>query len=234
MTIDISDIMNNSYHKQIAHMLFEADFAFINFNYSKILNLLSQINEKTDLKLQKDKVHYRFLRGQYALKSDRNEMSALFYFNDILTTEDLPKNDIYRLLALNGCSQIYAKQGETEKAEHYYSQVLDNIMNVEIDNLLTTMHALSILCDAGEFYGKRKMYRESNALLRYAYKIGTEKHAIFYMARILLRQALNDIEQVKRKEIISQHLHDACAFARINRNTITLNQAKKLLKQLDD
>lgn len=204
MTIDISDIMNNSYHKQIAHMLFEADFAFINFNYSKILNLLSQINEKTDLKLQKDKVHYRFLRGQYALKSDRNEMSALFYFNDILTTEDLPKNDIYRLLALNGCSQIYAKQGETEKAEHYYSQVLDNIMNVEIDNLLTTMHALSILCDAGEFYGKRKMYRESNALLRYAYKIGTEKHAIFYMARILLRQALNDIEQVKgRKSLAS-------------------------------
>ena len=196
--------------------------------------MLSQINEKTDLKLQKNKVHYRFLRGQYALKSDRNEMSALFYFNDILTTEDLPKNDIYRLLALNGCSQIYAKQGETEKAEHYYSQVLDNIMNVEIDNLLTTMHALSILCDAGEFYGKRKMYRESDALLRYAYEIGTEKHAIFYMARILLRQGLNDIEQVKRKEIISQHLHDACAFARINRNTITLNQAKKLLKQLDD
>lgn len=233
LDIDISEIMDSSEHKYIAHLLFEADFAFINFDYSKILNLLSQINPKIDLKRQENKIHYHYLRGQYALKSDRNQMSALFYFNNILTTEELPKNDIYRLLALNGCSQIYAKQGETEKAEHYYSQVLKNIMDVKIDNILTIMHALSILCDAGEFYGERKMYRESNALLRYAYKIGTEKHVIFYMARILLRQGMNDINQSKKKSLAIQHLHDACAFARINRNTITLNQAKKLLKQLN-
>lgn len=54
------------------------------------------------------------------------------------------------------------------------------------------------------------------------------------MARILLRQGMNDIDQSKKKAIAIQHLHDACAFARINRNTITLNQAKKLLKKLND
>lgn len=37
MDIDVSDIMDNSEHKYIAHILFEADFAFINFDYSKIL-----------------------------------------------------------------------------------------------------------------------------------------------------------------------------------------------------
>ena len=77
------------------------------------------------------------------------------------------------------------------------------------------------------------MYKESNSLLRYGYKIGTEQHAIFYMARILLRQGINDMEQAKKKEITSQHLHDACAFARINRNRITLEKARKLLKQLN-
>ena len=56
---------------------------------------------------------------------------------------------------------------------------------------------------------------------------------IFYMAHILLRQGMNDIDQSKKKAIAIQHLHDACAFARINRNTITLNQAKKLLKELN-
>ncbi|MDN6760372.1 MAG: XRE family transcriptional regulator, partial [Lactobacillus sp.] len=65
-------------------------------------------------------------------------------------------------------------------------------------------------------------------------KIGTEKHVIFYMARILLQQGINDIAQNKDKTIISQHLHDACAFARINRNRITLNKARKLLKQLNE
>ncbi|AEG40902.1 MAG: Hypothetical protein LKU_01945 [Lactobacillus kefiranofaciens] len=180
-----------------------------------------------------DLVHYRFLRGEYALKNDRNQMSALFYFNDILTSE-LDENNIYRLLALNGCSQIYAEQGELEKAEHYYSQVLKNIKDVEIDDPLTILHALAILCDAGEFYGERKMYRESNSLLRYAYKIGANYHALFYMTRILLRQGLNDMQQGKKKEITIQHLNDACAFARINRNRITLEHAKKALKQLEN
>ena len=231
LNIEVGDIMTSSDEKKVARLLFEADFSFINFDYAKILNILSQINPQ-NLKRDEDKVHYHFLRGQYALKSDRNQMSALFYFNNILTTDNLPKNDIYRLLALNGCSQIYAKQGETEKAQHYYDQILKSIMDVDITNVLTTMHILAILCDAGEFYGERKMYKESNSLLRYGYKIGIEQHAIFYMARILLRQGINDMEQAKKKEITSQHLHDACAFARINRNRITLEKARKLLKQL--
>lgn len=62
LDIDISDIMDSSEHKYIAHLLFEADFAFINFDYSKILNLLSQINPKIDLKRQEDKIHYHYLR----------------------------------------------------------------------------------------------------------------------------------------------------------------------------
>lgn len=176
LNIEVGDIMTSSDEKSIAHMLFEADFSFINFDYAKILNILSRIKPE-ELKRDEDKVHYHFLRGQYALKSDHNQMSALFYFNNILTTDDLPKNDIYRLLALNGCSQIYAKQGEIEKAEHYYDQILKSIMDVKISSMLVTMHIMSILCDAGEFYGECKMYKESNSLLRYAYKIGTEQHA---------------------------------------------------------
>lgn len=76
LDIDISDIMDSSEHKYIAHLLFEADFAFINFDYSKILNLLSQINPKIDLKRQENKIHYHYLRGQYALKSDCNQMQC--------------------------------------------------------------------------------------------------------------------------------------------------------------
>lgn len=36
------------------------------------------------------------------------------------------------------------------------------------------------------------------------------------------------------KAITIQHLNDACAFARINRNRITLEHAKKALKQLEN
>lgn len=88
--IEVGDIINRSDEQRIAQLLFDADFSFINYAYTKILNLLSEVNEDT-LKRKTDQVHYQFLRGQYALKSDRNEMSALFYFNNILTTKDLPR-----------------------------------------------------------------------------------------------------------------------------------------------
>lgn len=76
LDIDVSDIMDNSEHKYIAHILFEADFAFINFDYSKIFTLLSQINPEVDLKRQTNRIHYHYLRGQYALRSDRNQMQC--------------------------------------------------------------------------------------------------------------------------------------------------------------
>ncbi|WP_243420021.1 hypothetical protein [Lactobacillus helveticus] len=80
--IEVGDIINRSDEQRIAQLLFDADFSFINYAYTKILNLLSEVNEDT-LKRKTDQVHYQFLRGQYALKSDRNEMSALFYFNRV-------------------------------------------------------------------------------------------------------------------------------------------------------
>ena len=85
--IEVGYIINRSDEQRITQLLFDADFAFINFDYTKILNLLSEVSEDT-LKRKENQVHYQFLRGQYALKSDRNEMSALFYFNNILTTKD--------------------------------------------------------------------------------------------------------------------------------------------------
>lgn len=68
LNIEVGDIMISSDEKKVARLLFEADFSFINFDYAKILNILSQINPQ-NLKRDEDKVHYHFLRGQYALKA---------------------------------------------------------------------------------------------------------------------------------------------------------------------
>lgn len=72
--IEVGNIINCSDERRIAQLLFDADFSFINYDYTKILNLLSEVNEDT-LKRKTDQVHYPFLRRQYALKSDRNEMN---------------------------------------------------------------------------------------------------------------------------------------------------------------
>ena len=80
-------------------------------------------------------------------------MSALFYFNDILTIPDLPQNNIYRLLALNGCSQIYAEQGEDEKADRLRQQHLSALLR----------HDRRRRACRSESYRKKYGYRRTDA-----------------------------------------------------------------------
>ena len=233
MSIEVGDIMTTSQDNIATQKMFEADFAFITYNYTKIYKLLSEI-DPNDLKHKNDQLHYNYLRGMFAFESDRNSMTALFYFNSILNDNSLTKNNIYRLLALNGCSKIYFEEQEMAKTHHYYDQILKYIKDVPVDNELITLQVLSILCNAGEFYGQEKEFKQSNSLLKYGYKIASERHTVYFLARILLQMGINDINQDKRIDIILQHLHDSCAFARINKNHVTLVKARNLIKQVEN
>ncbi|TSO26809.1 helix-turn-helix transcriptional regulator [Lactobacillus sp. LL6] len=233
MSIEVGDIMTTSKDNVTTQKMFEADFAFITYNYTKVYKLLQEIDPK-DLKHKTDQLHYSYLQGMFAFESDRNSMTALFYFNSILNDGTLTKNNIYRLLALNGCSKIYFEEKEMAKAHHYYDQILKYIKDVPIDDELSTLQVLSILCNAGEFYGQEEEFKQSNSLLNYGYKIASEHHTVYFLARILLQMGINDIEQDKRIDIILQHLYDACAFARINKNHVTLVKARNLIKQVEN
>ncbi|WP_242367839.1 helix-turn-helix domain-containing protein [Lactobacillus intestinalis] len=232
MGIEVGDIIRQSSDNPATKNMFEAEFAFITYDYNKIRDLLSNIQEK-DLKHEQDRLHFDYLRGLYALDGEKNDMTALYYFNNILSNRDIADNNIYRLLALNGCSQIYASENDMAKAHHYYDQILSYIKDIDIDDELTALQVLAILCDAGEFFGKQKEYKKSNSLLRYAYSIASEKHTVYFLARILFRWGLNDIEQGKGLDKALQHLYDACAFARLNKNHVILTKAKKLIKELN-
>ena len=68
--------------------MFEAEFAFITYDYNKIRDLLSSIHEQ-DLKHEQDRLHFDYLRGLYALDGEKNDMTALYYFNNILSNRDI-------------------------------------------------------------------------------------------------------------------------------------------------
>lgn len=229
LNISLADIMISSEATKTRKALFEANFAFINFNYTKISKILNSINPD-EINQITDRQQYNYLKGQLALEYDHNNMSALYYFNNILTTPNLKQDDIYRLLALKGSSEVYASQKEPDKAAHYYDQILQHIMTIKPQNNLMVLQIISILISAGEFYGKRSNYRESNRLLHYAYKVNARNHCVYFMARVLLRLAKNEINEKRSPKTILQHLNDTCAFARLNNNNIVLEKARKLLK----
>lgn len=232
MNITLADIMIDNEEADVTKALFDADVAFITFDYVKINNILNKIKPDKIIK-PRDRYHYEYLKGQLALKVEHDEMSALYYFNGILTSSNLPADDIYRLLALNGCSEVYASQGENEKAEHYFDDILKYIMKVKINNSEVATQVLSVLCDAGDFYGKQHDFKNSNKLLDYAYHLCAQNHIVFFLSRILLRAALNEISKKASSNKILTTLHDAAAFARLNNNTITLNKIQHLIKEVE-
>ncbi len=211
---------------------FSADFYFITYDYDQVRKILKQVNEKK-IRDKQDLLHYNYLCGQLALDGDHNDVSALFYFNNILTTDNLKADNIYRLLALKGCSQVYASQ-DMDKASHYFDQILGQIKKVEIKDSLRELQVMSILTAAGEFYGQNGQYKHADDLLNYAYELASSHHVVYFLARVVYQLALNDLAQKRSLNTALEHLHDSLAFARLNKNEVILKEGSKLLKELEE
>ena len=162
-----------------------------------------------------------------------NDVSALFYFNNILTTDNRKADNIYRLLALKGCSQVYASQ-DMDKASHYFDQILGQIKKVEIKDSLRELQVMSILTAAGEFYGQNGQYKHADDLLNYAYELASSHHVVYFLARVVYQLALDDLAQKRSLNTALEHLHDSLAFARLNKNEVILKEGGKLLKELEE
>lgn len=232
MNISLSDIVLTSTESEIAQKLFSADFYFITYDYDQVRKILKQVNEKK-IRDKQDLLHYNYLCGQLALDGDHNDVSALFYFNNILTTDNLKADNIYRLLALKGCSQVYASQ-DMDKASHYFDQILGQIKKVEIKDSLRELQVMSILTAAGEFYGQNGQYKHADDLLNYAYELASSHHVVYFLARVVYQLALDDLAQKRSLNTALEHLHDSLAFARLNKNEVILKEGGKLLKELEE
>lgn len=228
--IEIGDIAINSNETPIAENLIKAEYHFINFDYPEIFRLLKQCDQKK-ITRKNDQLHFDYLSGRYALENDRDQTAALFYLRKILTEPGLAKDDLFYLLALNFCGQIYENRRNYEQAEQYYDQIIKPITHLHLKDELSVLRALTILQNLGNYYGKRHDYKESNYLLRYAYQVGSSNHSCFYFERILYRLGLNAVA-TDSKRMAKQHLHDARAFARFNHDQAIITKAKQILNEL--
>lgn len=230
LNLAIGDIFINSDQKQIAQNLLACEYAYLNYDYFKIFQLLTQIKDQ-DFYREVDQLHFNYLNGLYMLENNRDQASALFYFNAIL--DQHPQNLLYYLLALKGRGQVYEARRDYHHAKENYDLLHDKIKQVKIDanDNQTAIQVLSILTKAGDFYGRHHYYKESNYLLRYAVQIGSENHFPYYMGRIFYRLGLNAFE---RDSLVSaqKYLHDAQTFARFNHDQYILTKSRQTLEQI--
>lgn len=231
MNISLSDLMGPSEEAGVTEQLIEADFSLVSYDYEKLARLMAKVKQSS-LKKSDDKFHYQYLKGQVALYDKNEPMSALYYFNGILTAADLKANSIYRLLALNGCSEVYFSQKEFDKAKHYYDQIKNEILKFKVNSNEEAIQVLSILCTAGEFYGEQGDYKHSNKLLNAAYNLCATRHLVFFLARTCLRLGENIVAQNGDIQKAKDNFYDAIAFGRLNDNQQVIERAQSALESL--
>lgn len=230
LDLAVGDIFINSEQKKVAQNLLACEYAYLNYDYSKIYQLLMQIKDQNFYR-EVDQLHFKYLNGIYMLENNRDQASALFYFNSILDNDK--HHLLYHLLALKGCGQVYETRRDFRHAKENYDLLYAKIKQIKIsenDNQ-TAIQVLSILSKAGDFYGRHHYYKESNYLLRYAVQIGSEYHLPYYMGRIFYRLGINAFD---RSSLVSaqKYLHDAQTFSRFNHDQYIFTKSRQTLEQI--
>lgn len=227
MDITLTDIMISSSDNHINQMLFDADFATGQYDFSKVARILSQIKLENIIH-QQDIYHYYYLRGLLALELDHDETDAMYYFESILNSDKLRSNSLYIPLALCGQSLVYEFQKETEKADATFQDTLHKLKGCSPSNQEECLQILSILCLAGEFYGRIKNFDRSNEILLDAYQLCSQMHVTFFLARVMYQLALNNQSENGSSAKTELYLQDSYAFARLNKNRFLIDKIKRI------
>lgn len=208
----------------------EAEFNLITSCYAKSLDLLEGINIDAieDVQLRS---RYYYIKAYSLIFTGSPLSDVLFNFDQVLFNDAEDHIEIYSLLSYAGIGMVNAREQEQEKAEFYFGKVLQRIYAYPIKSTEDTWRVLNIVYHSGEFYSNSDELVLANALLDYAITICMDNHVTYYLARATYQLAINAINQNESVEKILELIRDARAYAKINRNTIKIDQLNELEKK---
>ncbi|MGY3766677.1 helix-turn-helix domain-containing protein [Vagococcus vulneris] len=216
-------------YDDVNRIMERAEFLLITSEFDESERLLDTLNLK-DIDEMSILLRYYYLRGFVMVFKNYPITEVLFNFDQILFGELDEEGELFRLLAYTGIGMVFAREDDVDKAEFYFNKVLENIYRYPIKDVEDTWRVLNIVYQSGEFYACINELDVSNVLLEYAITICSDNHVTYYLARAAFQLAKNAIQQEKPKEYILELIHDARAFAKINRNYIKLEKLTELEK----
>ncbi|MDT6981263.1 helix-turn-helix transcriptional regulator [Levilactobacillus zymae] len=178
-------------------------------------------------------LRYYFLRGYATALSHGSVSDALYDFSQILNRLDEGHHSMYAMLAYTGTGIAYNQVDDAKRAEFYFNKVFGEIRKLSFKTRHSIWRALNIINYTAEFYSQQGDYETSDDLLAYGVKICAQYHVTFYLARIILRRALNRQQHHADRAVIQQDLDDAAAFARLNDNQHVLGLIRDAEATLD-
>ncbi|CZQ90155.1 tetratricopeptide tpr1 [Trichococcus palustris] len=209
----------------------KAEFFLITSEYDQAADLLQSI-AVTEIEETKLALRFHYLNGFIMIAQHVPVTDILFTFDQILLADDANEAEIFRLLAYTGIGMVYSREENPEKAEFYFSKVLERIYTYPIKTMEDVWRVLNIVFQSGTFYSLINEIEVSTALLSYALSICSDNHVTYYLARAAIQLAKNAIIQKKPQREVLELIYDARAYSKINKNTIALKELAHLENEI--
>ncbi|MFW8052530.1 helix-turn-helix domain-containing protein [Vagococcus fluvialis] len=221
--------MKNS---ELVESMDKVEFYFITSEYDMAQKILTELTFKEEDKESELYLRYLYLKGFLMIFKEQAVTDILFTFDQILLSEKVNEETIYSLLAYTGIGMTYSREKDYDKAEYYFSKVIEKIYVYPINKTEDTWRVLNIVFHSGVFYAEVGEIEASNALLNYAIEICSLNHLTYYLARAAFQLALNHMNEEQPKEVVLELLYDARAYAKINKNNVLLEKIKVVEQQI--
>lgn len=218
-------------HTEVIEKMNKAEFFLITSEYEQATNLLETIDLNT-IEDELIMLRYRYLTGFLMIFQHEPAMDILFMFDQILLASETTDAEIFHLLAYTGTGMVYSREKDQEKAEFYYSKVIEEIYQYPTQKIEDTWRVLNIVFQCGVFYAEIGEIEISNALLEYAISICSDNHVTYYLARAAIQLAKNAMVQKEPTAQILERIYDARAYSKINRNQVALKELAQMEEEV--
>lgn len=204
--------------QQVIKQMNKAEFNLIIQEYEDSWEIIKSIDPK-DLADDRDAMmQYYYLKGYLNVLDDGDLFDAVFDFNRILSELDGRGETIFTFLSFVGMGMVYAKQGDDQKSEYYFSKVFSNIYTMSIDDVNKIWRYINIIFYCAIYYSERNDLETANALLKYGIKICAQNHVTYYIARIYAQLAMNESRVNGNNKKVRNFMNKALVFSEFNQN----------------
>lgn len=186
------------------------------------------------LKSAENKMQYYYLEGMVStLISQPSSSKILFNFSKVLDELDENHQTIYSQLAYLGSGVLYARKNSLARADLFFSKVIAYLRLHAADDYhrMPTQQYLRFIMMmyyAAEYHYLSARYQTCDQVLTMTEKLCQLNHVTYFLPRIKLLAANNEIAQEGDPKKIETFLNDAQVFARFNRNNAVLVQVAAL------
>jgi len=219
--------VNDTNSQKVIQEMNKAEFNLIIQEYKDSWDIINAINTD-DLAHDNDALmQYYYLRGYLNVLDDGDLFDAVFDFNRILSELDAHGETIFTFLSFVGMGMVYAKQGDDQKSEYYFSKVFSEIYTMSIDDVSKIWRYINIIFYCAIYYSERNELETANALLNYGVKVCAENHVTYYIARIYAQLALNENRVGGNSKKVRSYMNKALVFSEFNHNTKEIEVIKR-------